>query len=98
MNAKCSSNAHIPKRAYQGSAGYNRFAKETKLLKSWSRALIKLELSIAIPEGSNERIVGRSGLANTRGIIVHDGMIDLDIEVLCAWSFPIFPTRNFWWR
>ena len=98
MNAKLSSNAHIPKRAYQGSGGYDRFAEETKLLKPWSRALIKLDLSIAIPEGSNGWIVGRSGSANTRGIIVHDGMIDSDIEVLCAWSFPIFSTRNIWWR
>ena len=45
-----SSNAHIPKRAYQGSAGCNLFAVETKVLKPWGRALIKVDLIIAIPE------------------------------------------------
>ena len=45
-----SSNAHIPKRAYQGSAGYNLFAGETKVLKPWGRALIKLDLTIAVPQ------------------------------------------------
>ena len=73
-----SSNEHIPKSAYQGLAGYDIFAAETKVLKPWGRALIKLDLNIAIPEGYYGRIVGRSGLANTCGIIFHDGMIDLD--------------------
>ena len=30
-----SSNAHIPKRGYQTSAGYDIFAAETKILKPW---------------------------------------------------------------
>ena len=44
-----SSDAHILKRAYRGSAGYDPFAAETKVLKPWGRALIKIDLSIAIP-------------------------------------------------
>ena len=42
-----STNAHIPKRAYQASAGYDLFAAETKVLKPWGRALIKLDLSMS---------------------------------------------------
>ena len=45
-----SSNAHIPRRAYQASAGYNLFAAETKVLKPWGKALIKLDLSMSILE------------------------------------------------
>lgn len=71
-------NAHIPKRAYQGSAGYDHFAAETKVLKPWGRALIKLSLSVAIPEGYYGQIVVRSGLANKHGIIVDDGIFDSD--------------------
>ena len=32
-----SSNAHIPKRGYQTSAGYDIFAAKTKILKPWGR-------------------------------------------------------------
>ena len=60
-----SSNAHVPKTAYPGSAGYNPWEAETKVLKPWSRELIIFDLFIAIPEGYYGRIVGRSGLANT---------------------------------
>ena len=35
-------------------------------------------MGIAIPKGYYGRIVGRSGLAISRGIIVHDGTIDSD--------------------
>ena len=41
-----STNAHIPKRAYQASAGYD-LRSETKVLKPWGRALIKLDLSMS---------------------------------------------------
>ena len=42
------SNAHIPKRAYKGSGGYNVYAAETKTLKPWGRTLMKLDLNIAL--------------------------------------------------
>ena len=45
-----SSNAHVPRSAYQASAGYNLFAAETKVLKPWGKALIKLDLSMSILE------------------------------------------------
>ena len=72
------SNTYIPKRVYQASAGYDFFAAETKVLKPWGRALIKLDLSMAIPEGYYGLILGRSGLANMCSIIVHHGTTDSD--------------------
>ena len=74
----CSSNAHVPKKVYPDSAGYDLWAANAKVLKPWSRELIRLDLSIAIPEWYYGRIVGRSGLANTHGISVHNGTIDMD--------------------
>lgn len=46
-----STNTHIPKRAYQASAGHYLLAAETKVLRPCGRALIKLDLSMAISEG-----------------------------------------------
>ena len=73
-----SSNAHIPKKAYQGSTGCDLYVAETKVLKPWGKVFIKLNISIDIPEGYYGRIVRPSGLVNTGGIIVHDETIDLD--------------------
>ena len=73
-----SSNAHIPKRAYPGSPGYDLLLAETKVLKPWSRELIRLDLVMAIPKGYYGRIVGHSGLGNTHGITVHNGTTDSD--------------------
>ena len=42
----CSSNAHVPKRPYPGSAGYDLWRAETEVLKPWSRELIRLDLFI----------------------------------------------------
>ena len=72
MSNECktySNNAYIPKRAYPGFAGYDLWEAETKLLKHWSRDLIRLDLFMAIPEGYYGRIVGPSGSANVHGII-----------------------------
>ena len=92
-NTECktySSNAHVFKRAYQGLAGYDLFAAETKVLKPRGRALIKLDLSMAIPEGYYGRIVEHSGLKNMCGIIVHDGTIDSDYRgVVCVILFNL---------
>lgn len=58
--------------------GYNLWATETKILKSWGRELIRLDLFIAIRDGYYGRINGRSVSANSCGITVHSGTIDLD--------------------
>ena len=73
-----SSNAHISKRAYQGSAGCNLLAPETKVLKPWDRVFIKVDFIIAIPEGYCGWIVGSFGLASTCSIVIHNGTIDSD--------------------
>ena len=46
--------------------------------------MIKLDLNIAIPECYYGRVVGRSGLANTPGFIVHDGVIDSDYHCIAC--------------
>ena len=81
MSIECktySSNAHIPKRAYPGSARHDLWAAETKVLKLWSRELVRLDLFMAIPEGYYGRTVGHSGLTNTHSIAVYNSMIDSD--------------------
>ena len=83
MSVDCkiySSDAHIPKRAYPSSAGYDLLVTKTKVLKPWRRELIRLDLFMAIAEGYYGKIVGRSGLANSHGIMVHNGTIDLDYQ------------------
>ena len=75
---------------YRGSAGYDLYAAETKVLKPGGRTLIKLDLNIAIPKSYYRRILGRSGLANTGGIIVHDGTIDSDYRgIVCVVLFNL---------
>ena len=42
--------AHIPKKSYKGSAGYDLWAAEAKTLKPGSRILIRLDLAMATPK------------------------------------------------
>ena len=82
----CSKNAHVPKKVYP-----DLWAANAKVLKLWSRELIRLDLFIAIPERYYGRIVGRSGLANTHGISVHNGTIDMDYRgIVCVVLFNLF--------
>ena len=37
---RCSSRAHVPKRAYQASAGYDLLSAERKILKPWSKEIV----------------------------------------------------------
>ena len=48
------------------------------MFKLWGRTFIKLESNITIPEGYYGQIVGHSGLASTRVIIVQNETIDSD--------------------
>ena len=74
-----SSSAHVPKRAYASSAGFDFWAGETKVLKPWSRELTNLNLFMAIPDRCYGRVLyWFSGLANMHGITVHNGRIDSD--------------------
>lgn len=90
MNAKQTLGMHIFLRSYQCSAGYILFAAETKIVKPWGRALIRLDLLVVISEGHYGRIVERSVLAKMHGIIVHDGVIDSDYwGIVCVVLFNL---------
>ena len=77
-------------KVYNGSAGYDLFANERKILEPSGRALVRVDLNLAIPEGYYGSIVGRSGLANKQGIVAFPGTIDSDYRgVLCVILFNL---------
>ena len=77
-------------RVYNGSAGYDLFANERKIIKPSGRALVRVDLNLAIPEDYYGSIVGRSGLANKHGIVAFPGTIDSDYRVvLCVILFNV---------
>ena len=61
---------------YVNSAGHDLFASQTIKIYAWSRALVSVELRMAIPEGFFGGISPRSGLALNRGIVAFSGTID----------------------
>jgi dUTP pyrophosphatase len=75
---KLSDKATIPSQGSTEAAGYDLYAAENAVVYSLSRALIKTNISIAIPEGYYGRIAPRSGLAYKNGIDVLAGVIDSD--------------------
>ena len=85
-----SSDARVPLRAYPTSAGYDLYAAESKILKPKQWALIKLQLSFAIPTGFYGKIVGRSSLANVHSIAAFNGTVDADYwETFCVVLFNL---------
>ena len=66
----------IPKKMYVNSAGHDLFASQTINVHAGSRALVSIELRMAIPKGFLGRISPRSGLAVNRGIVAFSGTID----------------------
>ena len=86
-----SSNAHTPTTAYPHSAGYGFWPTETKVLKPWSRELIKFDLLMTFPVRYYGKIVGRSGLANVHGITVHIKTIDSNYRgIVCVVFFNLY--------
>ena len=76
---RCSCTAYVPKRAHNGSTGYDVWSSEKKNnLKPWGRKLIFVDLHMAIPDGYYGRIVCYSSIAKKYGIMVHNGTTDLD--------------------
>ena len=75
---RCSSAAHVSKRAHDGSAGYDVWSAEKVNLKLWGREFVLIDLKVAVPEGFYGRVVGCSGIAKKYGITVHNGTIDSD--------------------
>ena len=68
--------AQIPKRADEGSAGYDLTSVENIVIPPRNRAMIDTGISIAIPNDCYARVAPRSGLAAKYGIDVLAGVID----------------------
>ena len=70
--------AAIPKRATEGSAGYDLASAEETVVPVKGKTIMKTGISIATPEGCYERIAPRSVLPVKKYIDVGAGVIDSD--------------------
>ena len=85
-----SEDAIVLLRAYPCSAENDLYGAEFKILKARWRVLVRVDLHMTIPKGFYGRTVGRSGLANNRGIFVFPGTIDTDYrDVVCIVLFNL---------
>lgn len=75
--ALCHPDAKSPQRKTSGSAGFDLYACENKIVKSQRRALISTGVKIQVPEDCYARIAPRSGLAVSE-IDVGAGVVDSD--------------------
>lgn len=89
---KLCATAELPRRATEGSAGYDltaclrdendaprcAFAKAGAVIEPGMRAMVPLGISIALPPETYGRIGPRSGLAVRHGIDTAAGIVDLD--------------------
>ena len=73
---RSSNDVLILKKMYVNSTGHNLFARQIIKVHAGSRALVSIELRMAIPKGFFGRISPRSGLAVNRGIVAFNGTID----------------------
>ena len=75
---KMTKDALLPKRATNGSAGYDIYALEDVIVKAHDKALISTGVIIIVPNGFYGRIASRSSLAVKNFIDVGAGVIDSD--------------------
>jgi dUTP pyrophosphatase len=75
---KLSEHATIPVRASARAAGYDLFAAYDTSIDAHGKALVKTDISLAIPNGHYGRIAPRSSLAWKNHIDVGAGVIDED--------------------
>lgn len=75
---KLSACAVLPSRGSALAAGYDLSSAYDTCVPARGKALVKTELSIAIPQGTYARIAPRSGLAWKYSIDVGAGVIDAD--------------------
>lgn len=75
---RLSDKAVLPKRGSAKAAGYDLSSAEDTNVPARGRAVVNLDLSIAIPEGTYARIAPRSGLAVKSFIDTGAGVIDED--------------------
>ena len=65
-------------------------ASEPKTIEPGKRALLRVDLQMAIPKGYYGNLVGRSGLANSHGAVAFPGTIDSDYTgVVCVILFNL---------
>jgi dUTP pyrophosphatase len=75
---KLSTNATLPKRGSEFSAGYDLASADDIVIPPLDQRLIKTNIAVMIPSGHYGRIAPRSGLAFKNKIDVHAGVIDED--------------------
>ncbi len=73
-----SQNAYIPKRATDGSAGYDLCANEDMKIESGDIAKIVLGIKVSLPPGTCGQILPRSGFTTKEKGLVVTGTIDGD--------------------
>lgn len=71
-----SESATLPTRANATDAGLDLYAAQNMVILAQSRAMVKTDLVIEIPEGYYGRVAPRSGLALKNGIDVFAGVVD----------------------
>ena len=74
---KLSEEAQIPTIGSKLAAEHDLYSTENTVIPANNRALVKIGLAIAVPEGTYGRIAPSSGLA-TKGISMDAGVIDAD--------------------
>lgn len=73
-----SPSATVPTRGSVHAAGYDLYASVETVIAPRGRAVVKTDISIAIPEDTYARIAPRSGLAVKKGIQTGAGVVDYD--------------------
>jgi deoxyuridine 5'-triphosphate nucleotidohydrolase len=75
---KLSNSAIIPTRGTPGSAGYDLYSAVAIDIPAHGKALIPIDISLGLPEGTYGRIAPRSGLSHQSFIDVGAGVVDRD--------------------
>ena len=70
--------AKLPQRGSMAAAGYDLCSAYAGVVPARGKALLKTDLSIAVPAGTYGRVAPRSGLALKHGIDTGAGVIDED--------------------
>jgi len=68
----------VPTLGSDFAAGMDLYSAEHKVIPARGKALVDLQLSIAVPKGHYGRVAPRSGLASKHGIQTGAGVIDAD--------------------
>ncbi|KIL68245.1 hypothetical protein M378DRAFT_176957 [Amanita muscaria Koide BX008] len=75
---KLSDKGKLPTRGSALSAGYDLYSAEKKVVPAHGKALIDLQISVAVPVGTYGRVAPRSGLASKFMIDTGAGVVDSD--------------------